>query len=463
MKLSKLLVLSIIPTVLCSCVAKNSSSAKPSSSEEGEEVYECYANAHMMSMVNSKKEKTGYTATFHYKDNFFDGSATTYSNDIKLISFASSLVPEKKDYADAFFTKLQFETVAYGGYEEITEDTIGYYIAHKSLKNYDLLAVSIRGFEYEKEWANNCILGVEGNHKGFDDRANELLTTLKPIMATYTSKPLKLWVSGYSRAGAVANLLAHKMLSSNDLSVNKESLFVYTYEAPGCISAENAVAYENVFNHLNDIDLVATLPPAEYGLTRCGVNVIINKDKNIDQALLAFDNEAILPAFTPSTEAPVFANEKEFINYFYAGLLKDYITDPETLPEITISTRADYVKNLQPHLSYAIGLFMSLPNTTVNKIKNKISTLSGFEYLTLLAEDGLYDLIKPMLDEDNIQYDDAALKAHLNGLVKIVASKFNFLVDFIDTNTYGIKESMKNNILRVGYMHSPEVVYSLIK
>lgn len=443
MKASKFLVLATIPFIISSC---NNKKSKP---------LECEVTAHMSATVNANK-KEGYDVTLQYKDTYFDESSTKYSNEIKMISFGASLVTESQTQANQFFTTLQFDNFSYSGYGESTPDNVGYYIAHRTIKKYELIALTVRGFDYQKEWANNFEVGAEGNHQGFEARADEIMEALKTYVATYNKKTLKLWLSGYSRGGAISNVLANKLMTTNEIDVKKENLFVYTFNAPSCLANDNAVAYENVFNHISEMDLVAAVPPAQYGLKRCGQDITINKDKNVDQALLDFDKNAILPAFTP--DASYYTSEKQLINY----LINEILKDPGTA-ELSLNTRALYATNLQPYAAYVIGLYFSLPQTTVNKIMAKIQSLSGMGMLALFAEDGLYDLLKPILDEDHISYNDEQLRTSLNKVAAVAASKITLILSFIDTTTFSIKESVKNNFSRIIDMHTPEVVYALIK
>ena len=244
MKTSKLILLTIIPMLLSGCNTKKKSSSNPPAP------FECDVSVHMSGMVNPEKSSSGYNITVKYKESSFNGAATTYSDDLKMLSFASSLVTESKEAAQTFFTTLGYERVADGGYDAVTENSIGYYIAHKSIGDSEMLAVSIRGFNYGKEWANNFKLGAEGNHAGFEARANDIYNVLKPSFTTYSGKTIKLWISGYSRGGAISNVLASKLLTSKEITIKKENLFVYTFEAPACLSEANAVAYENVFNFI---------------------------------------------------------------------------------------------------------------------------------------------------------------------------------------------------------------------
>ena len=446
MKVSRLLALLTIPMLVSGCFSKKNNKA-----------FECEVTTHMDARVNPNKTK-GYDVSFQYSDSFFDDSAKKYNHNLKLISFGSSLCTASQTLAKDFFTTLQFDNPTYSGYGKSTPDNVGYYIAHKTIKDYELVALSIRGFDYQQEWANNFVLGADGNHQGFEARANDVYAALKTYVASYSDKTLKLWISGYSRGGAISNVLADKIMTAGEIIVKRDDLFVYTFEAPNCLSEANARAYENVFNHINDTDLIASIPPSEYGLKRCGKDIVINQNKNVDQALKDFDSGAILPAFT--ADEKVYPEENVFVKYLFHILLHN--TGVEST---TINTRARYVANLETYIGYMMGLYFSLPQTTSNKILGRFQTLSNVEVLNFFTTpDKMYNFLKTIFDEDSISYDDNQLHTSANKIADLLNSKYEFFyTSFIDQQAGGIKESVKNNLYRMLDMHSPETVYALIK
>jgi hypothetical protein len=94
-----------------------------------------------------------------------------------------------------------------------TKDSIGAVLANKKLKvdqeDYTLLALAIRGGGYESEWASNVTLGTSGQHQGFDKASQDVLTFLDSYVIKHKIQgKIKLWLTGYSRAAATANLVA---------------------------------------------------------------------------------------------------------------------------------------------------------------------------------------------------------------------------------------------------------------
>ena len=81
------------------------------------------------------------------------------------------------------------------------------------------------------------------------------------------SKAAKIWVSGYSRAGAVANALVY---NPSLLGVNNDAIYAYTFEAPASLDSSNCNEDINVHNVLNSGDVIAAVVPSNYNIGRCG-------------------------------------------------------------------------------------------------------------------------------------------------------------------------------------------------
>lgn len=390
--------------------------------------------------INSTAKAGGYDAKIYYRDDDFDQDATTYSDKIKMLSFGSAIVSKDEETAETFF-----ETMGYDNFSatlpEPTTGTIGFTLAHKGFANYDLVALSIRGSDYGQEWSNNLLVGKEGNHNGFQARADEIKDELQTYLGGYTAKPVKLWISGYSRGGGVANLLASDLLKNG---FNQSNLYVYTFEAPRGLTLENAPEYPNVFNLINSADPVARIAPEEYGLYRCGKDIIIDEGKDVEEALAELDPELTLPAFTPS--AGTFENDKQFTDFILSTLLGD-TGDPNT----NLNTRASFVDNYQADIGYFIGLYFSLDQSTVDKLgtalKNAGATLFD-------SEDNIYNTIKPILVEDGVTYDDAKLHSSCSKIYKLLTTKSTLILTIA---------FMQDNLKRAIYMHSLDTVYALIK
>ncbi len=91
-------------------------------------------------------------------------------------------------------------------------DSIGVVAANKKLsiddKECTLIAVAVRGGGYESEWAGNFTLGKSGRALWIctGEQVSDFLKSY--IRENKISGDIKIWLTGYSRAAATANLVA---------------------------------------------------------------------------------------------------------------------------------------------------------------------------------------------------------------------------------------------------------------
>ena len=448
MKLLKLSALLFVGLILVGCKpADNNNPSGGGGGGGGDSLKADEVEVSMAPYLNS--EAKDYKLRFHFGRELFEENANTFNKDLALLSFASCLTNYKKEEAGKFFKRIKIDTSLIYHLPEATEDTYGYTMAYKRYDNYDLIAMSFRGFDYGAEWSNNFELGKTGNHNGFEARAQQAFTELLFECRSYIPAPerIKIWLTGYSRGGALANMVAQKMLSMENPLVAREDMFVYTFEAPQGLDENNAGDYENVHNLVNSADLVTYVAPQEYGLYRCGNDIQLKTEEtNVDRLINEFDKDITLPAFTTEGDS---TNEEAFIQSLINRITSVGSKDTDALS----STRAEFVDNYQPGLKYFIGLFFSLSSSTTNKIKTRFDELDFVGKAAIMTDGGIYNFLKPILDEDNVTYDDGSLQTSCATLQKFLINNPTILASFISNS----------NLTRIISMHSPEVTYVLLK
>ena len=249
-------------------------------------------------------DKEDHAATFFYDDGYFSQSAYTYQDSLATMSmclamsaFASYQVPNDAEgyrlksqnlqqlLADCGFPQAHF-AVNEGFLTKPTEDSIGVGASHKSItvngECFTLLAVAIRGACYESEWASNFTLGKAGDHQGFAEARDQVLAFLKAYVADQEiSGPVKLWITGYSRAAITANMTAAALdegyLLSEQLQLAPADIYAYCFECPqGTVSGDaGSERYQNIFSIINPADVVTKIAPTlprRFGFHRYGVS-----------------------------------------------------------------------------------------------------------------------------------------------------------------------------------------------
>ena len=457
MKHTKLLTLSIIPLMVIGC---NNNKPKPKPEHNTEEK----GKVTVTFTGSFEGAPSEYEVEVKYNNNQFRHAATVFDDDLKMLSLASSGITDTTERATSFFETMYFDNFDYDGYEEITEDTVGYFFAHKAIDDFDLFAVSVRGFNYGKEWANNFTIGSEGDHEGFSLRAREVYLDLVAYISNVLNdlqreaeSEVKVWITGYSRGGAIAGLVADNLMRSDHFSIGEENLYTYTFEAPANVAAENKVEYPNVFNLVNEADLVTYIPPEQYGLVRCGTDINIYNSE-VETWLRKLDYHIELPKFY-SNSTSGYTTEKQFIAHFMNLVLAE-----TSSASASLKTRTDYVNNYQTDLAWFISFMMDLPSSTNEKIMASLQNLDAQDLIAilLLGEDALAPKVEAVLDEDGIEYDKDNLESATGKLCTFIRSHGDLLEALIDFSSYSVNTKIMSNISRSTSMHYPEVTYVLL-
>ena len=222
-------------------------------------------------------------ATVPYGDCLFEKAATSYNHTLAQASLGTAMsnfrdsgkeLGEQGYATRDFLTTIGFTDLQMDQFDvDTTSDTIASIIARKETvlcgEPCTLISVSICGGGYKNEWLSNFAFSGEKHHFGFDRAADKVLSRLLLYLFNHPSKGrIKLWVTGYSRAGAVANLLGQKL--SNEKICPVEDLYVYTFATPNTATVKSEWPCPSIFNIIGSFDVVATIPPSEWGYSRYG-------------------------------------------------------------------------------------------------------------------------------------------------------------------------------------------------
>ncbi len=286
-------------------------------------------------------EDRDFSSTYYYDDAYFQKDATIYNQSLATMSLSlamSAFASNTTDYRNqgknvkALLKGCGFEDVELNaGYmAEPTADSIGVALGSKKLTmssgSYTLIAVAIRGGNYEDEWASNFKLGTDGHHVGFTEAKNQVKTFLtKYINDNQITGKIKLWITGYSRAAATANLLAGDLTNAGkigNLTVTRANIYAYCFECPaGALSTQVAdgIACTNIFNIINAADPVTKVAPVDMGFGRYGKDrVLPSKESNTNYDTLY---TAMIAQFDKISKDPKTASTVKAIPNFKARQL----------------------------------------------------------------------------------------------------------------------------------------------
>ena len=261
---------------------------------------------------NKKGKKGNSIATYEYDDSFFASTAMdNYNHDLAKMSLRLAmsafayLGEDGTDYTDqdanvrTLMEKIGFLDTDIIGYDEKPRaNTVGAIAGYKPVtygeETYTLIALAIRGGNYGSEWGGNFNVGTGEEHEGFQLARKQVIAFLQDyVKKQEISGDVKLWITGYSRAAATANLTA-AYLDRNPDEINSadaaqetyatltpENIYAYCFETPAGTRAEDREdeKYNNIYSIVNQNDFVPMVAPEEWGYGRYGVTYFLPSPK----------------------------------------------------------------------------------------------------------------------------------------------------------------------------------------
>ena len=237
---------------------------------------------------------------FYYRDDYFSEPATQYNQSLATMSLCMAMSTNNKGlsrkksdtYVHELMKKCGFAGVNDANYEQCNFNVtpmalgIGCAIGSKYLEDgTTVIAVAVRGFGYDAEWADNFNVGLSGDHAGFNNAAGILVNQIKDYIARRNiSGNVKIWITGYSRAGAAATQAAARLnkASIDGVTCPKENIYAYGFATPAGAAKESkpdSTAYNNIFSLVHYHDLVPKVAPEGWGFRRYGTTKMFPYNK----------------------------------------------------------------------------------------------------------------------------------------------------------------------------------------
>ncbi len=241
------------------------------------------------------------TTTCYYTNDYFSESAYIYNQSLATMSLSlafsafGSIDGEEGDYTQKSSNARELlekigvpsENIEVNSWFNVkpTEDSAAVVAGNMPIKvnneEYTLVAIAVRGAGYEKEWASNFTIGTVGQHQGFSEGKEIVLDFLKEYFKNQDiSGNVKLWITGYSRGAAIANLVSGAIddgeVLDDDITYTLDDVYAYTFETPAgalTVDVEGVSKYENIFNIINPNDPVPFVAPVDMGFGRYGVDI----------------------------------------------------------------------------------------------------------------------------------------------------------------------------------------------
>ena len=235
---------------------------------EGE--YKIYKGSFTYYSNDTRQDEQG---TFYYSDSYFAQPGTQMNEHLRTLSTCVSVGAngEKTE----MLAKMGFGKAAQYDMGTAGADTIGTVIASKKTTDGDnLIVVYLRGTGYGSEWISNLTVGESGDAEGFAKSAQKVYDRILAYEKENDLKGAKLWITGFSRGGAVADLTG-KLINENlsAFGIKEGDLYDYAIATPRA-SAEYC-GYTNIHDIIDPDDFIPRLMPEVWGINRAGTDYTV--------------------------------------------------------------------------------------------------------------------------------------------------------------------------------------------
>ena len=212
--------------------------------------------------------------TFYYSDSYFAEPGTQLNEHLRSMSLAVAIGANTEK--PSLLRELGFDNIVQHDMDTTCADTIGTTIASKkTADNKDLVVVALRGVGYGDEWISSLTVGASGDAEGFSSCAQKVCDRLAAYEKQYELKGAQIWITGFSRAGAVADMTG-KLVNENlsEFGITENDLYDYAFAVPRA-SAINC-GYKNIHDVVNSNDFIPRLMPAAWGIGRAGTQELFS-------------------------------------------------------------------------------------------------------------------------------------------------------------------------------------------
>ncbi len=319
---------------------------------------------------------------YAYSDGYFEMDSTLYNPSLSTMSlclelsswasYETEVWAEKTQNAKKLLEEIGFTEFAQNDYwsDKPSIESVGVVAAHKELEGCTLIALPVRGGKYYNEWGSNVALGLEGEHTGFAEGRDHVIEFLEEYIISHDiTGRVKIWLVGYSRGGAIANMVAgylntHGLPNGATLAFN--DLYCYAFEPPQGSLEEMTGSDENhlnIHNIVNVNDIVTMVAPTDWGFARY----------NHTSRLL------------PTVTTVGFESALEVMLEEYAEVLQGAAISDPSATEYNIS---EYAKKIEVSVNPLRFLPGGEPFVEINIVDDQARTMNEVlsEFITYFAE-----------------------------------------------------------------------------
>ena len=277
--------------------------------------------------------------SYYYTDDWFFADSAERNDALALLSMqltAAAVDGEEDGLGPAFLNELGFTETGYVSFDLSDFYGCSYTWGKKTItsggESTTLVAVQIQSASFDKEvkkagWIQNFTVNGNPIQDEHDALSKAAEIVLNDIAGFDGSNNVKYWITGQSRGGAIADLVAAHLPSATE--VEGERIYAYTFEAPAVVESSaiaDQSAYAYIHNYLCSNDIVTKIPM--WGMTRYGNEYQLDTD----------ETTAELPEELQKLGSDLYTVAEEAGESYWEGLIEKIMN---TL-NAGVATRTDY-------------------------------------------------------------------------------------------------------------------------
>ncbi len=237
-----------------------------------------------------------------WSDEWFTEPTTEYNHELAITSIALSDLAYLQSFYGVHSDSEMHRTLQDLGFDDGSimlcnydypytkddNDAVAFILAAKEIDDDVLIAVIIRGTANDFEWDSDLRVSEDPNdylnaqeHYGFYESERKLLVDLNNYIAALagsndavSGNNVKFYITGHSRGGSVADILAAEL----NAAYGKDRVYAYTFGAPGVAVGAGENGYENIFNIVSADDHLSDEPFTRFDFSRFGVDKVIDTE-----------------------------------------------------------------------------------------------------------------------------------------------------------------------------------------
>lgn len=325
------------------------------------------------------------------------------------------------------------------------------------------LFIAIKGSHYGAEFGGNMTVGradeANGRHMGFATARDRVMEFIHDTIKEFgLSGRVRMLTTGYSRGGAVSNLVASgltDMVLDGTLeerfgvTMERDDMYGFCFEPALCQydTESREDRYPNILSVIDPNDLVTKVPPVRYGFTLYGRRKILrsNDPETVSRMLRYMDRY-----FGPGTSS--YYNVPGFVKHSGVETLDQLMDMVINRAVGTYGDRDYYVENLQDDLAYTIYVIM----TNLDEARR---TMAAFDPAKLSFKDTLEALFnRKVFVERASKYVidfNTATNTDTKRMLAVAGQGYDLLKRTKPDDLYKIFVGLRSNYKRIGTPHYP--------